>query len=159
MILGLMSDTHDRLDRIDKAVEFFNSQKLNYVLHAGDYIAPFTVKVLSRLNMPMIGVFGNNDGEKKGLLEKFKGFADVYESPHFFELKGYKIALMHAPYRLDDYSKSCRLVVYGHTHKTDIKIVNECVIVNPGETCGYITGKSTVCTVDIRTLKVSTREL
>ena len=33
------------------------------VLHAGDYCAPFSLKPFIELNMPMVGVFGRNDGD------------------------------------------------------------------------------------------------
>lgn len=159
MFLGVISDTHDRLDKIEKAVKYFNTRKIDYVIHAGDYIAPFTAVKFSRLKAPMIGVFGNCDGEKKGLTEKFAPFAKLYEGPYEFELKGFKIALMHDPEDVDKYIKKNRIVIYGHTHKPEIKHFSEKALINPGECCGYLTGRSTVATVDTKTLKVSITDL
>ena len=159
MLVGIIADTHDRLEKIEKAVRFFNSQKLDYILHAGDYIAPFTAKVFSKIRVPMIGIFGDNDGERRGLLEKYKPFAEIYEPPYFFELKGYKIALLHEAKDMDRLIKEYRVVVYAHTHQPEIKHFGNHVRINPGECCGYLTGKSTVATVDLKTLKVSLTEL
>jgi len=36
------------------------------------------------------------------------------------------------------------LVVFGHTHKPNIYRKGVTLVVNPGEVCGYITGKSTI---------------
>ncbi|MEM3615578.1 MAG: metallophosphoesterase family protein, partial [Candidatus Methanomethylicia archaeon] len=43
MKIGIISDTHDRLQMIDEAVKRLNEENVEYVLHAGDYIAPFAV--------------------------------------------------------------------------------------------------------------------
>jgi len=37
-----MSDIHDNLPMIDKAVQKLNGENVGSVLHAGDYVAPFT---------------------------------------------------------------------------------------------------------------------
>lgn len=70
MIIGALSDTHDNLPKIEKAVKFFNKKKVDFVLHAGDFVAPFAVDRLNKLSCEWLGVFGNNDGEKKGLASK-----------------------------------------------------------------------------------------
>ena len=62
MIIGIMSDTHDRLQMIDAAVKKLNELDVELVYHAGDYIAPFVDSSLKNLKAPLIGVLGNNDG-------------------------------------------------------------------------------------------------
>ena len=34
--IGIMSDTHDRLDAVEKAIDLFNREKVEHVLHASD---------------------------------------------------------------------------------------------------------------------------
>ena len=67
MRIGILADTHDNLPKIERAVRFFNKEKVDFVLHAGDFIAPFAVSKLKGLTCSWLGVFGNNDGEKNGL--------------------------------------------------------------------------------------------
>ncbi|MCM8780547.1 MAG: metallophosphoesterase family protein, partial [Candidatus Omnitrophica bacterium] len=67
MRIGIISDTHDNLPKIDSAVEYFNRQRVGFVLHAGDFVAPFAVAKLKKLDCDWAGVFGNNDGEREGL--------------------------------------------------------------------------------------------
>jgi len=107
MKIGIISDTHDNLHAIARAVEVFNNEKCELVLHAGDYIAPFTIKPLSNLRSKLIGVFGNNDGDKILLLQRFKekGF-ELYPSPYELEFNGKKILLTHFPDMLDIVAKS-----------------------------------------------------
>ena len=44
MKLGIISDTHDNVPMITKAVEFFNNANVDAVMHAGDYVSPFSLK-------------------------------------------------------------------------------------------------------------------
>ena len=69
--IGVMSDSHESLDLLDRAVEFFNEKEVDRVLHAGDFISPLTAAPLSRLNSELIGVFGNNDGDRLFLRQRF----------------------------------------------------------------------------------------
>ena len=91
-MIGIMSDTHDNLEAIRKAVEFLNAQKVSLVLHAGDYIAPFTVNEFKKLSCPFVGVFGNNDGERKGLLRSFAEMGAEIKDFSAVEHQGKKIA-------------------------------------------------------------------
>ena len=40
------------------------------IIHCGDFVAPFMLKELNEADIPVHGVFGNNDGEQY-LLTKF----------------------------------------------------------------------------------------
>lgn len=73
MILGILADTHDNLPKIEKAVKLFNKNKVDFVLHAGDFVAPFAISALKGLSCGWQGVFGNNDGEKEGLSRIWRG--------------------------------------------------------------------------------------
>jgi len=44
------------------------------------------------------------------------------------------------------------LIVYGRTHQVDIR-QGRPLVVNPGECGGWLTGRSTVATVDLETMK------
>jgi putative phosphoesterase len=39
------------------------------------------------------------------------------------------------------------LIIRGHTHKTDV-IEGKTMVINPGETCGYLSGEKTVILLD-----------
>jgi predicted phosphodiesterase len=41
-MIGIMSDSHDNVDAIRKAVRLFNTKDLDITIHAGDLISPFT---------------------------------------------------------------------------------------------------------------------
>ena len=64
MKIGIISDTHDDVGNVQRAIEMFNVERVQSVIHAGDYIFPGIVKEFEKLNSKLIGVLGNNDGEK-----------------------------------------------------------------------------------------------
>ena len=59
MKIGIISDTHDNLDNVQKSVELFKSQKVSVVFHAGDYVDSEIVRSFSGIKL--IGILGNND--------------------------------------------------------------------------------------------------
>jgi len=154
MIIGAMSDTHDRLDAVDKAINFFNSQEVTDVLHAGDLVSPFVVPLFSKLKAKLHFVWGNNEGDHD--FAKMR-FADIGITPlgHFAALRmgGKKIALLHGIHEeiVNSLVESgCYdLVVRGHNHKAEI-IEGATLVVNPGEVCGYLTGRQTVALIDLQ---------
>ena len=65
MLVGVVSDTHNRVKHVEKIVNLFNSYELSLVVHTGDITKASTLKRFSRLDSKLIGVYGNNDLEEK----------------------------------------------------------------------------------------------
>ena len=151
MKIGIISDTHDHMGNCRKACEAFAAEGVKTVLHAGDINAPFAVVPFHDARIKLIAVFGNNDGEKLFLRERFAemGF-ELHHGPHEFQLQGRRICLMHEPRCLESLVKSGSydLIVHGHTHELAIHEEGT-LVVNPGEACGYLTGKPTCAIVEL----------
>jgi putative phosphoesterase len=160
MRIGILSDTHDCLEMVDTAVEQLNRERVDLVLHAGDYVSPFVIPRLANLQSPLIGVLGNNDGDHPLLAAQFAehdllslrgGFAAVTAG-------GMTIGLLHG----DDREllqaligrKAFDIVVHGHTHKAEVRRLGSMLVVNPGEVCGYLTGRPTIAVLDTVTRDV-----
>ena len=121
MKIGIIADTHDNLPRIREAVERFNLLQVGFVIHCGDFIAPFSLKPLEELQCDYLGVYGNNDGEKIGLQHSSQGKIRV--EPATLELAGKKIFFFHyleVCFAIAD-SQAFDLVCYGHTHEPKIE--------------------------------------
>ena len=163
MLIGAMADTHDRLDAVDKAINYFNSQEITDVLHAGDLVSPFVVPLFSKLKAKLHFVWGNNEGDRD--FTKIK-FAEIGIAPlgDFVELKlcEKRIALIHGTeQRIVDSLVTCGsydLVVRGHNHKAGI-ITGRTLVVNPGEVCGYLTNRQTVAVIDLQRMQGQIVEL
>lgn len=62
--IGVLSDTHDQCELIQKAVKHFNDANVSWVFHCGDWVSPFILHFFQDLQAPLRGVFGNNDRDK-----------------------------------------------------------------------------------------------
>lgn len=160
MRIGMLSDTHDHLLMVDAAVEQLNGEGVDLVLHAGDYIAPFVIPRLANLSSPMIGVLGNNDGDHRLLAARFaeQDHLDLRGRFAAVTAGGMAIGLLHG----DDREllqtlierKTFDVVVHGHTHQVEVRNAGGTLVINPGETCGYLTGKPTIAVLDTETRDV-----
>jgi hypothetical protein len=153
MKLGILSDSHDNLPALVRIVERFNAENVDLVLHAGDFVSPFTAVPLSKLRAPLVGVFGNNDGDRLYLTRRFDGVGTLHPGCHVFEVDGLRVVLMHEPKSIDALvmSGTYDLIVYGHTHEVDVR-PGPPAVVNPGEACGWLTGRSTAVLFDTRAM-------
>jgi putative phosphoesterase len=152
MIIGLISDTHDNVPMIKRAIERLKEERVKLVLHAGDYISPFTAKPYSELGVPMIGVFGNNCAETEALKRVYAEVgADLRGYFAEIERGGLRIALTHGHLKSEmdrAMSGDYDVVVRGHVHRSSIREENGILVINPGEVCGYVSGSNTVAFLD-----------
>jgi len=145
-----MADSHDNVDAIKKAVRFFNEAQCELVIHAGDFIAPFAARELGHLSCPVMAVFGNCDGEKEGLKNVFVSLGEIQREPFVFTYADRAILLTHTHFANEKHIRSGKYtaIIYGHTHKPNVRKNNGILVVNPGETGGWLTGKKTVALLD-----------
>ena len=146
MKIGIISDSHDHHINILKAIDILNEEKVDYILHAGDVISPIAANAFSKVkDSQFIAVFGNCDGEKlllKSTIESFGG--QIHNQPYVGQIEGKKIFMTHTPGALEAVIGSDRydFVIYGHTHKQDIRKVGKTLVINPGELTDWVTGNS-----------------
>jgi len=154
MLIGLVSDSHDNLPLVEKSVQILNEQKVGLVLHAGDYVAPFVIARFKKLNCRFIGVFGNNDGDHELLKKRFDDTTNCEVHDRFTQVvvDGYRIALLHGDeLELLEAVIECgyfNAVIHGHSHNRGIERKGKTLVINPGELCGYLTGKPSIAILD-----------
>jgi len=145
--IGIIADTHDNLPNIRKAVSILQSEGVSALMHVGDFVSPFSLRELLKFHGPIYAVFGNNDGEKRGLSGMLQGIAEGYRT---LELDGKKILMCHI---LEDIPpeayEGVDLILTAHTHRLYIGDGTP-LIINPGEAGGWLTGRSTVVVYDLR---------
>ena len=155
MLVGIVADTHDNMDKIKVLVHVCNSKQVEMVLHAGDFCSPFTLWEFKKLHSAFVSVFGNNDGERIGLQEKIQDMGGQVDSVQFEgEIDGRKVYMTHYPKIAVPvaHSRLYDLVVCGHNHKIAIETFGSTLLVNPGEACGWISGRATMVLLDTRTM-------
>ena len=154
-MIGVMSDSHDNVTQVRKAVTLFKDAGCDLVLHAGDVVAPFAARELEALGCPVKAVFGNCDGEKQGLEMALEKFGVIQDAPLLFTHGGRLVLLVHYHFSVATYASSGKydVIIFGHTHKPDIRRAGKTLLLNPGEAGGWLTGKSTVALLNPDTLE------
>ena len=126
-MIGILSDSHDNITHLRAAVRMFRDAGCDLVVHAGDFVAPFAARELAAAGCPVKAVYGNCDGEKAGLAAALDpyGYIEEFAAKHAYDV-----------------------VIFGHTHKPDVRRDGKTLLINPGETGGWVTGRSTVVFYD-----------
>lgn len=156
MRIGIFADSHDHLDNVRLAVDTFNRAQCEYVLFAGDLVSTFAVPPLRKLNCPLVGCFGDNEGNKPGLLAGMRIVGEIGEPPLTFRAPdGTRFLIAHMERQLRGLEGDFDVAVYGHTHKPSILQDNHGrLYINPGETSGWTFGNPTVVLFDTQSREV-----
>lgn len=164
MKIGVVSDSHDNLVNTGKAINALNESNVSLVVHLGDYVAPFTVRRFGELlKVKLIGVFGNNDGDKYLLLSTARRYGfEIYEPPYELSIGGRSVLIMHG-YGSKELTRSLihslglsgryDVIMYGHTHELHIETINKSLVVNPGEVFGCLSGEASIVVLDLERLR------
>jgi len=153
MLIGIISDSHDRLPTLQAALAQFAADGVQAVFHAGDFVAPFAAKWLApdRLSVPLHAIYGNNDGERAGLK---KILPQLVDGPLRMTLAGRVIVMHHF---FDWFAAGdlvgADVVISGHDHQARIESVDGQLRINPGECCGWVTGRCSVAELDLQTMQ------
>jgi putative phosphoesterase len=167
MKIGVISDTHDRLPTLRRALALFRRLPVAAVFHAGDLVAPFAAKLLTpdALSLPLHVVYGNNDGERHGLKALLPQIADGPLTIKLGSPGKVRTVVMH---HFIDWLKPADIapadvIITGHTHQvvnqTHRTPAGEKLYLNPGECCGWVTDRCTVAVLDLDTLQAQIIEV
>jgi len=152
MKIGIVSDTHDHKEKILKIFKSFEEEGIKEVVHLGDLISPFNFGFIrSVYSGNLYVVFGNNDGEKLYLVEQARVHnIQIFPRPRELTIGSVKLVVMHEPFMVKELAETQKfhIVAYGHTHRIHLEKVGSTFIINPGEACGYLTGKATFAIFD-----------
>ncbi len=144
MKIGIISDSHDDVDNVNRAIDIFEKENVKTVIHAGDIISPPIIKEFKKLtdrDVEFFGIFGNNDGEKRGL-ENAVSYINgkLLGDEGKIEIDGLKFCIYHG----QDLKKKEKIIasqkfdvfIYGHSHTKHHEIVQnkkrETIVLNPG---------------------------
>lgn len=156
MLVGLLSDTHDRLDALRRAVNVLVAHGAEHLVHAGDWSSPLAVEAMVELGVPFTGVLGNVERDREA---SARVSPHVHASPHGLRLGGRQLLVVHNLKGLGSGGQGgADVVVCGHTHRASIGRSGR-LVVNPGECSGARTGVATAALLDLDTLDASILEL
>lgn len=141
MKIAVLSDCHDHLANLARALKQVQEAGAGRLFYLGDFCAPFTLTALAEgFGGPVDAVFGNNDGDVFLLCRIAGKFPQVTLHAPLAELEveGRKIALQHYPelgVRLAE-SQAYDAVFTGHDHKAYVHQKGRTLWANPGEIMG-----------------------
>ena len=122
MKVAIMSDTHDNVPNLEKALKWINKKNIDLIIHCGDLCAPtMIIEVMGpKYSGPIHMVFGNV--EDRDLLPKvIKDFPNIkhYGDVGEFEINKKRIGFVHFPDKAKEMAQSGKYdyVFHGHTHK------------------------------------------
>jgi len=134
------SDTHDNMGAVRDLLKEISKEEVEFYVHAGDVVSPFCLKEFEALGKKLYISFGNNDGERNMLLEI--AVRNGWVAGDLVELGDLVIYHGANAEILKILCKRYKVVITGHTHGVRIEN-NNALVINPGEACGYLTGKRT----------------
>ena len=155
MKIGILSDTHDQVDRTRQAIERLGSLGAEAAIHCGDLTNAEIVEACSVL--PFYFVFGNHDADMAYLLaDAAKQYgANCLKWGGEIELAGKRIAVAHGHFPKDyrplvaaqpDY------FLFGHSHQTHDSMDGHMRRINPGAL--YRAAEFTVALLDLDTQRL-----
>lgn len=148
--IGVVSDSHDRMPALRAVLDRFEREKLDTIIHAGDFVAPFAAKLLAAYPGKVFAVYGNNDGERAGLA---RALPQVLDGPLWIELAGRRILVHHfIDWCVPADLRRADVVITGHTHQIVTEREGDRLTLNPGECCGWLTGKCSAAILRLDTL-------
>ena len=160
MIIGILSDTHDRAEWMAAGLRALQQGGATFFIHCGDIGGEACVDLLAGL--PSAFVFGNTDFDRAGLA-RYAASIDVACYGNFgdLELDGKRFAVLHG----DDARLKQRLLTaqehdylfQGHTHIRADQRVGRTRIINPGAL--HRAAVKTVVTLNTATDKVTPFEV
>lgn len=133
MKVGIVSDTHDNIELAEEAVNFFEEEDCEVVIHCGDIVAPFTAELFDA-DFKFHAVRGNNDGEWN-LKQVVNEFGSFYNNIAELELGDLQVAVYHGTEEeivKGLVEKNYDFVFRGHTHEKKISEKGGTIELNPG---------------------------
>ncbi len=164
MKLALISDTHDNLPLIRKALTILREKGINIILHCGDLVAPIVVDEFKGFDFYYVR--GNCDGDIVNIVKEIEKINGHYLKDFGIVDFGIKIGMYHGhnPELLFALRtiRSLDVLCYGHTHKPSVEFEEigskKLMIINPG-TLHVDAKKKTFAILDTENMEVEFVEL
>jgi len=128
MKIGIISDTHRKIKKTKKVINYLLKNGAEFIIHAGDIVEVEILDMLKKSPVDYLAVYGNND---QHLVEHHEEY-NLVQEPYYFNLAGLKFKLMHLPYYM---APDADVIIFGHTHHFECEMNNGKLYLNSGEVC------------------------
>lgn len=153
MVIGILSDTHGRLQPVRRAIEVFRSRGVEAIFHCGDIGSIDVLRELAAATRHLWFVWGNTDVPNNGWAEAVRECGLTWpDGPIVVELAGKRIAVAHGHevrFLLLQRDPTLDYVLSGHTHGYSDSREGHIRYINPGAL--HRCAVHTVATLDLAT--------
>lgn len=155
MKIGVLSDTHGVVDRTRQAVEVFDREGIDTIVHCGDVVGLMVLEQF--VGKRLWFVWGNTDR----IVPSWRSATDTWgfcwpeQSPLAIELDGKRIIIAHGHetvFRHILRDPDADFLFYGHSHSRLCMRIGRCTVTNPGAI--HRTPQPTVAIVDLQSAEV-----
>ena len=141
MRIAVLSDSHDHIVNLRRAVLRANREGAVLLIHCGDLISPFMLPHLEQFDGQVHLIYGNNAGDQHLISARCcaPGSRIVHHGAFAsFTVGEMRIAIEHYPKRTRQLALSgdFDLVCCGHNHVFHAERLGTCQLLNPGELLG-----------------------
>ncbi len=168
MKICIVSDSHDNRFLLKAAAEDAKTRGAVQILHCGDIVAPTTLRILTKVGLPVHAIHGNNTGDMYSLsrLSNNKENQIQYHGQDAgITINGKRIFMVHYPH----YAKAMAttgdwdIVCCGHDHRSKIEPIEnikgtKTIFVNPG-TVGGVGAEPSYILADLDNMKFEIRHV
>jgi putative phosphoesterase len=135
MLIGVLSDTHDRVEAMAAAIELLRQREAEFFIHCGDVGSTRVLDYLAGL--PSAFVWGNCDYDRLGLARYAEKLGiQCFGAYGELELGGKLMGVLHGddPKAKEQMLSGGRFdyIVQGHTHQREDRRIGRTRLINPG---------------------------
>ncbi len=155
MLIAVISDTHNRVETLQAAIDYVISRQIENIFHCGDVTNLETARLLGGLNVHF--VYGNGDSDAQAITEFLTSMNPKATGGPIFsgQLAGKTIGATHSHITgvlnslITDGTYD--YVFHGHTHIQRNQKIGRTRVINPGALGSSRYNGQTLCVLDLET--------
>ena len=154
MLIGLISDSHNNVTALQRALALFRERKIHIILHCGDLTSPHMINLFADFSLHL--AFGNGDylaGEIKEQAQLL-GTQSTARPVNTFAIDHTSIAITHGhrPGEVRQLAESgqYQLLFTGHTHEREEYWIGSTRVINPGGLTAKAVPSHSFATFDLK---------
>jgi uncharacterized protein len=153
--IGLLSDSHNDVNNLQRALAFFHREGIETLIHCGDLTSPATAVHLK--GFTLIYVHGNMDRNHMAIRQTLFDLNPSSVAGNQFTgelISGIRVAVSHGhiPGKIESFiDDGYDYIFHGHTHRRRDETVGGSRIINPGALGGTRHEPRSICLLDLKT--------
>jgi putative phosphoesterase len=126
MKIAIVSDSHDNQKNIEKFVAYIKKNPVDAIIHCGDMCRSDSLDIfLANFSGKFYLSLGNGDMPHDFDEYKTNPNIEIFPRIGILDLPELNIAFAHYKDMVKSFSKKCKFIFYGHSHKPWLEMIGE----------------------------------